>query len=80
MLKCAGWHYVENFSIEDWFGISANNSLIEESISLGSTFTVADYISFLVWMDLQGLERLLNNMHSIIGSLLEKTIKIKSST
>lgn len=62
------------FSDEDSFGSRGINSLIEESILLGSTFNIGDYIPFLAWMDLQGLERRLKNMHSIIDSLLEKII------
>jgi cytochrome P450 len=60
------------FSDEDSFGGRGIISMINESILLGSTFNIGDYIPFLAWMDLQGLKGRLKNMHSIIDILLEK--------
>eukprot|EP00253_Pinus_taeda_P034490 PITA_34490 len=63
------------FSDDDTFGGREIISIINESILLGSTFNIGDYIPFLAWMDLQGLQRRLKNMHSIIDILLEKIIE-----
>lgn len=63
------------FSDEDSFGGRGIISIINESILLGCTFNIGDYIPLLAWMDPQGLKRRLKNMHSIIDILLEKIIE-----
>jgi len=66
--------FSRKFSDEDSFGGRGIISVINESILLGSTFNIGDYIPFLAWMDLRGLKGRLKNMHNIIDILLEKII------
>uniref|UniRef100_A0A0G7ZP13 Cytochrome P450 CYP736B6 n=1 Tax=Picea glauca TaxID=3330 RepID=A0A0G7ZP13_PICGL len=50
------------------------SSMVKESFLLFGTFNIADYIPYLHWMDLQGLNRRLRNNHKAQDYFLEKVI------
>lgn len=53
----------------------AFNSMVKEGLLLLGTFNVGDYIPFLAWMDLQGLNRRMKKLHTTQDQLLEKVIE-----
>ena len=42
------------------------NSMIKESFVVVGAFNFGDYIPYLAWMELQGLNRYMNDIHSLI--------------
>eukprot|EP00253_Pinus_taeda_P001396 PITA_01396 len=61
-----------NYSDQD---LKAFNSMVRESFLLIGSFNIGDYIPYLDWMDLQGLNRRLKKLHKTQDHLLEKVIE-----
>ena len=55
------------------------NSMIKETFILAGSFNIGDYIPYLGWMDLQGLDRRLKNIHRIQDDLLDKIVEEHAS-
>jgi len=55
--------------------LRAFNSMIRESFLLLGSFNIGDYIPYLDWMDLQGLNRRMKKLHKTHDYLLEKIIE-----
>eukprot|EP00253_Pinus_taeda_P003027 PITA_03027 len=53
----------------------AFNSMVKEGFLLLGSFNIGDYIPFLDWMDLQGLNRRMKKLHTTQNQLLEKVIE-----
>lgn len=53
----------------------ALNSMVKESLLLLGTFNIGDFIPYLAWMDLQGLNRRMKKLHTTQNQLLEKVIE-----
>nr|ACN40196.1 unknown [Picea sitchensis] len=51
------------------------HSMIQETFLLAGSFNIGDYIPYLAWMDLQGLNRRLKNIHKTQDALLEKIVE-----
>lgn len=51
------------------------NSMMKESFVVAGAFNVGDYIPYVGWMDLQGLNRRFKEIHSIQDEFLEKVIE-----
>jgi hypothetical protein len=49
-------------------------SMVRESFLLLGSFNIRDYITYLDWMDLQGLNRWMKKLHTKQDHLLEKVI------
>lgn len=62
------------YSDQDCIGGTGINSMIKESFVVSGAFNLGDYIPYLAWMDLQGLNRRVKDIHSIQDALLEKII------
>eukprot|EP00253_Pinus_taeda_P030455 PITA_30455 len=60
---------------QDLIGGLGINSMIKETFVLAGSFNIGDYIPYLAWMDLQGLNRRLKNIHKIQDDLLEKILE-----
>eukprot|EP00253_Pinus_taeda_P006106 PITA_06106 len=60
---------------QDLIGGIGINSMIKETFVLAGSFNIGDYIPYLAWMDLQGLNRRLKNIHKIQDDLLEKILE-----
>jgi cytochrome P450 len=55
--------------------LRAFNSMMRESFLLLGSFNIGDYIPYLDWMDLQGLNRRMKKLHKTHDYLLEKVIE-----
>jgi cytochrome P450 len=64
----------KKFSDQDSIGSRRINSMIKESFVLAGAFNFGDYIPSLAWMDLQGLNRRMKDVHSIQDYFLEKIL------
>jgi len=49
-------------------------SMVKESFILLGSFNIIDYITYLDWMDLQGINRWMKKLHTKQDHLLEKVI------
>jgi len=65
----------KKYSDQDLIGGMGIISMIEETFVLAGCFNIGDYIPYLAWMDLQGLNRRLKNIHKIQDDLLEKIVE-----
>jgi len=63
------------YSEQHLIGGMGINSMIKETFILAGSFNIGDYIPYLAWMDLQGLNRRLKNIHKIQDDLLEKIVE-----
>lgn len=63
------------YSDEDSIGGKGINSVVQESYVVAGAFNVGDYIPYMAWMDLQGLNRRFKEIHGIQDELLEKVIE-----
>nr|ABR17055.1 unknown [Picea sitchensis] len=66
---------MKKYSDQDLIGGMGIISMIEETFELAGRFNIGDYLPFLAWMDLQGLNRRLKNIHKIQDDLLEKIVE-----
>jgi len=62
------------YSDQDSIGGKGINSMIKESFVVAGAFNFGDYIPYLAWMDLQGLNRRLKDIHTIQDDFLEKIL------
>eukprot|EP00253_Pinus_taeda_P006289 PITA_06289 len=60
---------------QDSIGGKGINSMMKEIFVVAGAFNVGDYIPYLGWMDLQGLNRRLKEIHGIQDEFLEKVIE-----
>jgi len=63
------------YSDQDSIGGKGINSMMKESFVVAGAFNVGDYIPYLGWMDLQGLNRRFKEIHRIQDEFLEKVIE-----
>lgn len=63
------------YSDQDSIGCKGINSVVQESYVVAGAFNVGDYIPYMAWMDLQGLNRRFKEIHGIQDELLEKVIE-----
>eukprot|EP00253_Pinus_taeda_P016590 PITA_16590 len=63
------------YSDKDCIGGKGLNSVVRESYVVAGAFNVGDYIPYMAWMDLQGLNRRFKEIHGIQDELLEKVIE-----
>jgi len=63
------------YSDQESIGGKGINSVIKESFVVTGAFNVGDYIPYVAWMDLQGLNRRFKELHRIQDDLLEKVIE-----
>ena len=63
------------YSDQESIGGKGINSVIKESFVVTGAFNVGDYIPYLAWMDLQGLNRRFKELHFIQDDFLEKVIE-----
>lgn len=63
------------YSDQDSIDGKGINLMIRESFEVAGAFNVGDYIPYVAWMDLQGLNRRFKEIHRIQDELLEKVIE-----
>jgi len=72
--------FSRKYSEQDLIGSRGINSMIKETFVLAGSFNIGDYIPYLDWIDLQGFNRRLKNIHKTQDELLEKIIEEHVST
>jgi len=65
----------KKYTDQHLMGSTGIHSMIKETFFLAGSFNIGDYIPYLAWMDLQGLNRRLKNIHKTQNDLLEKIVE-----
>jgi len=67
--------FSRKYTDQQLMGSKGIHSMIKETFVLAGSFNIGDYIPYLAWMDLQGLNHRLKNIHKAQDNLLEKILE-----